>query len=236
LAYVLAAGQTNKVGVFDLNLQFGDASLFISDQLPSNTLADVADNISRLDASFLNSSMLNILPNLSVLAAPEDPEHATEVKPSHIDVLLKLARAQYDYIILDVGRMLNATTVVALDHADMIFMTMQETLPFIRDAKRLLHALQGLGYSKDKIHLIVNRYEKGGEIQLEDVERTLGMKVYKTVPNSYSAVSASVNQGVPIMKIAPRDPVTKSLQAIAANLGSNPQSKNGSWISHLLHH
>ncbi|MFA5170676.1 MAG: AAA family ATPase [Sulfuriferula sp.] len=236
LAYVLAANQTNKVGIFDLNLQFGDASLFISDQLPSNTLADVADNFSRLDASFLNSSMLNILPNLSVLAAPEDPEHATEVKPNHIDVLLKLARTQYDYVILDTGRMLNATTVVALDHADMIFMTMQETLPFIRDAKRLLHALQGLGYSKDKIHLIVNRYEKGGEIQLEDVERTLGMKVYKTVPNSYSAVSASVNQGVPIMKIAPRDPVTKSLQEIAATLGSNPHSKNGSWLSHLLHH
>lgn len=236
LAYILAATQTGKVALLDLNLQFGDASLFITDQFPSNTLADVAANISRLDASFLSSSMLHVLPNLGVLAAPEDPENAAEVQPNHIEALLNLAKTQYDYVILDIGRTLNATTVMALDKSDMIFMTLQETLPFIRDAKRLLHALSALGYSKDKIHLIINRYEKGGDIQLEDVERTLGMKVYKTIPNSFSAVSASVNQGVPIMKIAPRDSVTKSLQEMAAMLGSHPQSKNGSWLAHLLHH
>jgi pilus assembly protein CpaE len=236
LAYVLASEQAGKVALLDLNLQFGDASLFISDQIPANTLADVADNITRLDASFLASSMLQILPNLGVLAAPDDPEQATEVKPKHVEALLNLAKTQYDYVVLDIGRALNATTVMALDHADMIFMVLQETLPFIRDAKRLLHALQALGYSREKIHLIVNRYEKGGEIQLDDVERTLGMKVFKTIPNSFSAVSTSVNQGVPIMKIAHRDPVTKSLQELASALGSKAQSKNDGWLANLLHH
>lgn len=236
LAYVLASEQVGKVALLDLNLQFGDASLFISDQPPSNTLADVADNITRLDASFLSSSMLQVLPNLGVLAAPDDPEQATEVKPKHIEALLDLAKTQYDYVVLDVGRALNASTVMAMDHADMIFMVLQETLPFIRDAKRLLHALLALGYSKDKIHLIVNRYEKGGDIQLEDVERTLGMKVFRTIPNSYAAVSASVNQGVPIVKIAHRDPVTKSLQEIAYLLENSPRpKKNDGWIAHLLH-
>ncbi|ARU30849.1 hypothetical protein CAP31_03595 [Sulfuriferula sp. AH1] len=236
LAYILAAGQSSKVALLDFNLQFGDASLFISDQIPTNTLADVADNIARLDASFLASSMLHVLPNLGVLAAPEDPEHAIEIKPRHIEALLELARTQYDYVILDIGRALNASTVMALDHTDMIFLVLQETLPFIRDAKRLLHALQALGYGKDKIHLIVNRYEKGGEVQLEDVEQTLGIKVFRTIPNSFAAVSASVNQGIPIMKIAQRDPVTKSLQEIAYTMGNTHQPKNDGWLSHLLHH
>lgn len=236
LAYILASGQTSKVALLDLNLQFGDASLFISDQLPANTLADVADNIARLDASFLASSMVPVLPNLGVLAAPEDPEHAIEIKPKHIEALLALAKTQYDYVILDIGRALNATTVMALDHTDMIFLVLQETLPFIRDAKRLLHALQTLGYGKDKIHLLVNRYEKGGDIQLEDVERTLGMKVFRTIPNSFATVSASVNQGIPIMKIAQRDPVTKCLQEIAYTMGNTARPKNDGWLSHLLHH
>ncbi|MDR3390409.1 MAG: AAA family ATPase [Sulfuriferula sp.] len=236
LAYILAADQISHVALLDLNLQFGDASLFISDQIPSNTLADVAENITRLDASFLTSSMLHVLPNLGVLASPEDPENAIEIKPKHVEALLNLAKIEYDYIVLDIGRALNATSVMALDHADMIFLVLQETLPFIRDAKRLLHALQALGYSKDKIHLIVNRYEKGGEIQLEDVERTLGMKVFRTIPNSYAAVSASVNQGIPIIKIAQRDPVTKCLLEIAYTMGNTVQPKNGGWFSHLLHH
>ncbi len=235
LGYILAAAKGKKVALLDLNLQFGDASLFVSDNVPANTLADVAgSNASRLDAYFLASAMVPVLPNFGVLAAPEDPSRATEVKPESIEVLMNLAKTHYDFVILDIGRSLNAVTVKALDHADLIFTVLQETLPFIRDANRVLHSLQALGYTKDKVRLIVNRYEEGGDIRLEDVERTLGMKVFKTIPNSYVAVSASVNQGVPIMRIASHDSVTKVLQAIAQELvGGIPVKKNG-WLTHLL--
>jgi len=233
LGYILADVHGVKVLLLDLNLQFGDAALFVSDHVPSNTVADVASNISRLDASFLASSMVQVLPNFGVLAAPETPEQAEEVKPEHIEALLKLAKTQYDYVILDIGRTLNATSVKALDHADMIFPVLQETLPFIRDSKRLIHTLQSLGYAKEKIYLILNRYENGGDILLEDVEATLGMNVFKTIPNSYQAVSASVNQGVPIMKISKHDPVTQALQEVAQRLIEGPQAKK-SWFSKLL--
>jgi pilus assembly protein CpaE len=235
LGYILAAVHDKKVALLDLNLQFGDAALFVSDHVPSNTLSDVAGNISRLDSSFLASSMVHVLPNFGVLAAPESPEQAEEVKPEHIEVLLKLVMAQYDYVILDIGRTLNATSVKALDYADMIFPVLQETLPFIRDSKRLIHSLQSLGYAKEKICLIINRYESGGDIRLEDVEATLGMKVFKTVPNSYEAVSASVNQGVPIMNIDKYDPVTKALQEVAQKLIEGPQAGKSGWLSQLLH-
>lgn len=236
LGYVLAATNEAKVALLDLNLQFGDAALFVSDHVPANTLANVTANISRLDASLLTSSMVQVLPNFGVLAAPEDAEHAQDVKPEHIEALLKLTSAQYDYVIMDIGRTLNATSVKALDHADLIFVVLQQTLPFIRDSKRLIHALQSLGYTKDKVHLIVNRYEKGGDIRLEDVEATLGMKVFKTIPNSYEAVSASVNQGVPMMKIARHDPVTKALQEVAQKLTEGPHTKKNGWLASLLHH
>lgn len=236
LGYVLAATSEAKVALLDLNLQFGDAALFVSDAVPANTLADVTANISRLDASLLTSSMVQVLPNFGVLAAPEDIEHAQDVKPEHIEALLKLTGAQYDYVIMDIGSTLNASSVKALDHADLICVVLQETLPFIRDSKRFIHTLQSLGYTKDKVHLILNRYEKGGDIRLEDVEATLGMSVFKTIPNSYEAVSASVNQGVPIMKIARHDPVTKALQEVAQKLTEGSQTKKNGWLASLLHH
>lgn len=236
LGYALAAAHGRKVALFDLNLQFGDASLFVSDRTPDNTIADVAKNIQRLDASFLASSMVQVLPDFGVLAAPESPERAAEVRPDHIEALISLAAAHYDFVILDMGRTLDAVSVKALDHADVIFPVLQETLPFIRDAKRLLATFQSLGYGKDKIHLIVNRYEKGGDIRLEDVEHTLGMKVFRTVPNSFDAVSASVNQGVPVMKIAGHDPVTKTLVRWGHDLAAGPVPKKGGWLAHLFHH
>jgi len=235
-AYILAAETDANVALLDLNMQFGDAALFVSDQAPTNTLADLTDNIGRLDIALLKSSMLEILPNYHLLPAPEDPGRAAGIRPEHLEVLLSLARAHYDYVILDVGRLLNAATLKALDLANEVYPVLQETLPFIRDSKRLIHTLQALGYSRDKIRPILNRYEKGGSIGLNDVESALGIKIYETIPNSYESVSSSVNQGVPILRVAKNDSVSKALGVFVQRLlGVSEENKEG-WISRIFHH
>lgn len=236
LGYVLAAAHGKKVALIDMNLQLGDAALFVSDQSPTYTLADVASNISRLDASFLTASMVPVLPNFSVLAAPERPEQAGEIKPDHIEVLMRLAEEMYDYVILDMERGISAVDIKALDRTDLFFPVLQDTLPFIRDTKQMLATLQSLGYPKEKFRLLLNRYEKTGEIHLDDVEHALGMHVYRTIPNSYKAVSASVNQGIPVAKIAPHDSVTKALLEIASDLDGRPQQREGGVLAHLFGH
>jgi pilus assembly protein CpaE len=234
LAYALAAAENKKVALFDLNLQFGDASLFVSDQRPASSLAQVAQQIHRLDPSFLTSSMVQVTPNFGVLAAPEDPTHANEVLPEHIDALLKLARQQYDFVILDIGRNLDAISVRALDQADMIFPILQATLPYIRDGKRLLSVFRSLGYRDEKIHLIVNRHSNSGDIRLNDCEKAYGKAMYRTIPNHYEAAAASVNQGVPVLQLARNSAVSKALQEMARQLAGEPESEQRGWLSRIL--
>lgn len=234
LGYVLAAKEDAKVALLDLNLQFGDAALFVSDQVPANSITDVTENISRVDASFFAANLVQVLPNYGLLAAPENPENAVGVKPEHIDVIMRVARANFDYVIVDIGRMLSAVSVRALDQADMIFPVLQETLPFIRDGKRLVHTLLSLGYAKEKIHLVLNRHEKSGDIRLKDVETALDMEVFKTIPNSYDTVSTSVNQGIPIYKLDKHDPVTKALLELSQQLVEKPQTKESGWLSRIF--
>jgi pilus assembly protein CpaE len=233
LAYALSA-RDNKVALFDLNLQFGDALLFLSDQKPPSTLSDVARDIKRLDPAFLTSSMVSIGKNLSVLAAPEDPAHGMEVKPEHIDALLTLARNQYDFIVLDVGRTLDAHAIKALDHADMIFPVLQTTMPYVRDGKRLLDVFRSLDYPQTKVQLVVNRYQKGGDIALSDLEHSLGNKVMRIIPNHYEATAASVNQGMPIARLARNSPVSKALQEWSEALSRKPEQDGASWIARML--
>ena len=233
LGYALAAGGHKRVLLIDMNLHFGDASLFVSEHKPLATLSDVAPQIHRLDPSFLASSTLSILPNYSVLAAPEDPAHASEVLPEHIDAIIKLARRQYDFIVLDVGRNLDAVSVRTLDHADMIFPILQTTLPYIRDGKRLLGMFRSLEYDKDKVHLIVNRHDKGGEIRLQDLEAAYGTAIYRTVPNHYASAAASVNQGVPILKLDQASPITRSLREFASALSGHVEPVRKSWLERL---
>lgn len=234
LGYTLAALQDKKVLLIDLNLQFGDASLFVSEEAPRTTLADLAQQLHRLDAAFLAASLVEVAPNYGVLAAPEDPARAIDVRPEHVEALLTLARRHYDFVILDVGRQLDAVTLKALDLADLIFPVVQLTLPFIRDSKRLVSVFRSLDYPKSKINLIVNRYETGSTIRLEDLEEALGVKVFRTVPNSYAAAAASVNQGVPILKLARHNPIARSLQELGAFLAQTPGQERRGWLARAL--
>ena len=234
LGYALATQGKKRIALIDLNLQFGDASLFVSDKKPLATLSEVCQQIHRLDPSFLASSMLNVAPNYGVLAAPDDPTQAIDVKPEHIDAILKLARRHYDFILLDVGHSLDAVSIRALDQADMIFPVLQTTLPYIRDGKRLLGVFRSLDYPKDKIHLIVNRYEKNGQITLHDLEAAFGFPVFRTIPNHYEAAAASVNQGVPVLKLAKSSPISKSLQEFAGSLAGDASQASQGWFSQIF--
>jgi pilus assembly protein CpaE len=214
-AYALSRADRTRVALIDLNLQFGDAVLFLADHKPQFSVADLAGSQDRLDAALLGSSMAHLTPTLDALSAPESLEAATQVKPDQVEAIVQLAAQNYDYVVMDLGRNMDARTLRAMDLSDDIFMVVQLTLPFIRDCKRLLETLDALGQRREKLHLVVNRYEKGGEITLDKLEAALGRKVFQTIPNSYTAVASSVNLGKPLLDIAKSDPVARALVKVA---------------------
>ncbi|MBI3381534.1 MAG: AAA family ATPase [Aquabacterium sp.] len=218
LAVALAADGARKVALLDFNLQFGDALLFISSQQAHSHVAEVAMNSERLDQEFLKASMLEVSPGLRVLPAPEDPALAEEVHASHVRAIVQTAQSEFDYIVIDLGRTLNAVALQALDMADQVYAVLQLTLPFIRDGKRLQQIFTSLDYPPGKISWIVNRFEKGGQLTLADVKKTLKIEDLFTIPNHYGVVADSVNQGVPVSKIAPHSPVTLSIAELASTI------------------
>ena len=209
--YALAALADMKVLLIDLHGQFGDATLYVSDQKPAMTLSDVCAQISRIDGAFLESCLVQVAPGFGVLAAADDPAQAVTLKPEHMDTILRVARQHYDYTVLDVGRQIDALSLRALDSADTIYPILQLALPDIRDARRLLDIFRSLGYAMTNTRLIVNRYEKGGKLRLADLQSALGAEVVHTVPNDYVAVTDSVNQGTPVLEIARTSQVARSL-------------------------
>ncbi len=211
LAYTLSK-MDKRVLVLDLNLYFGDASIFLGDKTVVSTVVDLASQAQRLDPILLDSAMIKLSENLHILPAPELPGDLSKVSTQGIEKIIDIARNQYDFVIIDVSSNLDDLTLMALDMADGIYMTLQLNLPFIRAAKHMATIFQSRGYALDKLKLILNRYQGGGTIDLEDVENATKLKVYLTIPNSHTAVSESINQGIPLLELAPRDPVSRALQ------------------------
>lgn len=235
LAHLLAAGGRRSVALVDMNLQFGDAALFVSSETPVSNVADVARNISRLDADLLRSSMSEVAPGLWVLAAPDDPAHAADVTPQHVHQIIELAREMFDFVIIDAGRSLSSVTLKALDLADQVYAVLQLTLPFIRDGKRLRNVFRSLDYPAKKIHWIVNRHQKDSQFTVDDLKKTLAIEQVITLPNHYEAVAASVNQGVPVERVAPNSTIARSLRELAENIAPPTVGKGRSgWLSSLF--
>lgn len=234
-AYMLASEYGKRVALIDLNLQFGDAAIFVSESHPPSNVAELSQQIHRLDASLLAASMLEAAPNFFVLAAPDDPSHSSDVKREHIEAIVRLARLHYDFVVLDVPHTLDSVSLQALDMADTIFPILQLTLPFVRDGKRLLSIFRSLDYPRSKIQLIVNRYEKGGELTLQDLERAVDEKVSHIIPNSYLAAAASVNLGIPIVKSNRANAISKQLIEMGrVFVPAEEQIATGGWLSRML--
>lgn len=226
--------ETKSVLLVDLNLQFGGALSYVHDGNAPSNLAVVAQDIGRLDATLLASSTVKVAPNFSVLPAPEDVGHAMEVKPEHIDALLALSATQYDFVILDVPRSLDTMAIHAFDRAWRIFPVLQSNLADLRNANRLLEAFNSLGYPADKIEFIVNRFEKSGDISLEQVQRSLGNVRVITVPNSYRDVNASINHGDPIMRSSRTNSVARQLAEFAASLSPRPDESRAGLLGRIF--
>lgn len=208
--------------LIDLNQQFGEAAFLVSEITPPATLADVSAQIDRLDPAFLDACLTHVSDSFDVLAGAADPAKAKEIKPEHLQRILNLVRHQYDLVIFDIGQSICNVTIAALDQSDCIFPVLQLSLPYLRGSHRLLDIFRSLGYRGDKVRVLVNRYEKKGPVGLPELEKALGLRVAGVIPEDRASVSASINQGVPILRLAKSSGVAKNLNELARSLLSPP--------------
>lgn len=218
LGYALATRYNKKVLLIDLDFQYGDASFFMVEARPLTNVADVAKQTDRLDGNVLSSSTIPVTPRFSLLPAPDDPEKAIGLLPEHVDRLLAVAADNYDFVIIDLERTVDALSIRALDRADVIFLVVQPMVPYVRDAQKLLRLFHTLDYTANKIHLLGNRSDTATDLPSKTIEKALGMNFYRLLPNDFVNASASVNLGVPVTKHASGSPVAHALDELAADL------------------
>lgn len=234
LAYALSSVAHKKTLLIDLNLQFGDAALFVSDAKPPATMADLCEQINRLDEQLLESSLVRAAPNFDVLAAASDPDSDDSIRPDHVAAILSLARTQYDFVLIDAGRQINAVTIRALDSSDLIFPVLQQSLPFIRNGQRMLDMFTTLGYRKDSIRQILNRHDEAGDVMQSDIERSLGLRMAHQIPNNFEIASESINQGEPVLKLARSSNLSKAFVRMVQSLTETPMASSPGLIRRLF--
>ncbi|MDQ3666311.1 MAG: AAA family ATPase [Acidobacteriota bacterium] len=223
IATNLAAAMSARTVLVDLNLQAGDLPLFLGVD-PKYSFADMAENRARLDDALITSFVTPYSSNLSLLAAPKEADSADEIEPEHVfDVLQKL-RESYDYVVLDPQHTFDSITLAALDQSDEIVLVLTLDIPAIRSTQRALEIFDRLGYPRQKVRIVVNRWSKLIDLDLRQVEKFLGEPVIGYVPSDYQTAVTSINLGQPLVQSDPNSKIALEIKRIARTLASGAVS------------
>ncbi|MEP6743316.1 MAG: AAA family ATPase [bacterium] len=221
----LAAAMGVPTLLVDLNLQAGDAASFLGLET-KYSVADFVHNRARLDDSLMTSLVTPHSTNLALLAAPLEAHEAEDIKPQDVSEILHLLKHRYECVVLDLPHTFDPVTVAALDLADDILLVLTLDIPGIRSTKRALKVFERLDYPRDKIHVVVNRWSKHIDVQLQKVEAHLGEQLIGFVPNDYRKVMESINLGHPLVQADPSSKITAEIKRIAALVSGNGHTLN----------
>lgn len=196
-----------KTAIVDLDLQFGDVGVCLN--LPRcETISDLAGE-SKLTAAAVGGYLCRHSTGLKVLCAPTSPELAELVKPAMIERLATVLRAEYDYVIFDLGTGLDDCTITALEQSDAIYFVTNPEIPTLKNTRICLGVLETLGLGQ-KLRLILNR-AGNGDVTEKDVVTALDRKPVLTVPVDFKTAVSAINRGVPAVLASPRAAMSKAI-------------------------
>lgn len=224
LAVALAKRPDTKVAIVDADIQFGDVPLFLN-IMPRSTIADVLPDAEHLDDQTLAAYMTPYNESIQVLAAPLRPEQAEMVSGYLIGAVVKQLRNLYDFVIIDTAVAFNEVTIAALDAADTVVVLAALDLPAVKNAKLALEILQSLGYTEEKIQLVINSVHSDGGIEPREVQESLKKEIAMTLPTDGKTVVNSINKGIPFSLAQPETLLAQKILALAAHLAPwNPDT------------
>ncbi len=218
--------KNGKTALVDMDLIRGGVAGYF-DTRPRYTIADVMDSAEKLDKQLLdNALVIHPKSTVSILGRPELPEDTQRVTQTGTSRLFNVLGRVFDYLVLDSLMSIDPVYTTAIQAADINLLVMQLNVPSAKNAERFVGALRRMGVEASKIRLVVNRYvKKGCDIEPEEVERALGLKISWMVPNDFKNAISAINFGEPVVLRAPRSEISESLMELAGSLNGKHAQK-----------
>jgi pilus assembly protein CpaE len=240
IATVLAMKGNIEVIVLDLNFQFGNASVFL-DIKTKYSILEIATNIDNIDIPLLKSKLPKNSAGVTLMSGPPKIEEAEAITAKHIEDLIDFFRTIFDYIIIDTNHVFDDVTLKALDESDTILLVSRLDVPTIYNTRRCLDVFQCIGYEKDKVKLILNRYTTSSDVDMTAMEKLIENPIFWRLPESQSkTIDNSINMGVPIVEMVPNSKLSQSYIKMVGSIngvytvdtGGHEQAKekNGSFF------
>jgi pilus assembly protein CpaE len=204
-----------QVCLFDLDLQFGNATTFLGLSSPLS-LTDLLVAGNRVDADLLRSVTLESPSGLHVVPAPDEILPIEAVNPEQIYRIVDLATREFDTVWLDLPGNWTNWSLSLVARSQVVLLVVELTIPSLRQARRQLALLRSQDIAATHIHVVANRVEKKlfRSIGLDEAQEALGHPITFTIANDFPLVNAALDQGVLIDDLKHKSKVSKDFRTI----------------------
>jgi pilus assembly protein CpaE len=207
-----------KVVLVDGGLQFGDVGVLLNLNPKNQSIADVARELVGGDTETLESTLVDHSSGIRVLMAPPSPEMAELVTADHVTRIIAALRQTYDLVVIDATSLLQDITLAFFDLSDVILTVLTLEITNIKNIRQFLALADQLGYSDDKVQLVLNRADSGYGIRLQDVESSIGRKITHSIVSDGRTVVFALNRGVPFVVAARQSRVSEDVVQMARSV------------------
>jgi pilus assembly protein CpaE len=221
----LAQESGRRTLLIDLGLPLGDAALNLG-MVAEYSTANVFQDASRLDQSFLNSLLARHSSGLFVLAAPGE---FAPIPPANdaIDKLMAVARKSFDYVVVDAGSRLDLKNTAVFDEFASLYLITQVGVSELRNANRLISQLF---YTRGhRLQIVLNRFTHVGLLfDEEQITKALTKPPAWKIPDDYATARRTQNTKNPVaLQDSPISRVIRQMARTACGLPANPKKKKG---------
>jgi pilus assembly protein CpaE len=181
--------------LIDLDLPLGDAALTLGIS-PQFSAVDALQNYTRLDSNFLSKLLTPHSSGLAVLPAPgKFPQ--VEINREALERLIAVARASFDFVIIDAGSRFDLSDNTLVEQADTVYLVMQAGIPELRNSHRVISEYFKSGGSN--LEIVLNRFiPRAGGVDEEHIAKALSRPVQWKIPSDYVAVRRMQNEATPL--------------------------------------
>jgi pilus assembly protein CpaE len=205
-----------KVAIIDGNLQFGEVAMYCN-MKPKKTIYEWVKEGYGRDHYPISQYMTSCEFDVSILAAPLRPEFFEGISEQHIQAAIEETKKRFDIVLIDMPTYLSEIHLRCLDLADEILLLTTNELSVLRLCQLYLETLETINL-KNKVKLILNRYQKGQSLEVKKIEEIFGLNVYHILPDQAPVVLASINAGYPYILSHSRSQIGKSVLKLSEAL------------------
>jgi pilus assembly protein CpaE len=196
LAVALAQEAKQKTLLIDLDLPLGDAALNLGVVAEFSTI-DALNAAERLDARFLSQLLVEHSSGVSLLAAPGRFVQYRAENWS-IERLIRVARQEFDNVVLDMGSELDLMGSAAYREATTVYLVTQASIPDLRNSNRLI--AQFFSGPRPKLEIVINRFESRAlGVSEEHINKALTKPAQWKIPNDYASVRKMQIHATPLV-------------------------------------